>query len=173
MACWTRPRDCNVIVYFWISYPIYHHKWMTVSNEEIARVLFIFLRPLLLLLLFPYFRCPGDTTKSNQIKFRKLRKELVNWKNKARGPKCCYMCSAWSSARVVHLPKIFIQAPFVCKFIFRSQFVGIFWTLAYNLYMHKLWACRTAAIPRHSTAWLCSLAINWNLKSIFYNSQHL
>lgn len=107
MACWTRPRDCNVIVYFWISYPIYHHKWMTVSNEEIARVLFIFLRPLLLLLLFPYFRCPGDTTKSNQIKFRKLRKELVSWKNKARGPKCCYVlslvfCSCSSSAQNIH-----------------------------------------------------------------------
>lgn len=47
------------------------------------------------------------TTKSNQIKFRKLRKELVSWKNKARGPKCCYVlslvfCSCSSSAQNIH-----------------------------------------------------------------------
>lgn len=64
------------------------------------------------------------------------------------GNACCGSC--WQPGCVFFLnPKCrstlficqnnFWQArcsPFVCKFIFRSQFVGIFWT--YNLYMHKL-----------------------------------
>lgn len=64
------------------------------------------------------------------------------------GNACCGSC--WQPGCVFFLnPKCrstlficqnnFWQArcsPFVCKFIFRSQFVGIFWT--YNLYKHKL-----------------------------------
>lgn len=55
----------DVIRNFRPTYRIYHHKWMTVSHEEIARVLFIFVQRLcddliLSLRCSKWFRCPNQ-----------------------------------------------------------------------------------------------------------------
>lgn len=83
-----------------------------------------------------------DETESDQVPnhSRKLR-QLCNWGTEAE-THSVVVCFGWTQN--VRVPCLSVRinfwqarwSPFVCKFIFRSQFVGIFWTN--NLYMHKL-----------------------------------
>lgn len=164
-----RPRDRHIWVSVW---HLSSYKWMTVSHEEIApppqscpdhtaefvghRILW---RLVFVLCVFVSAGCICCwlAMELNQIQFRIIPKS-----SKAAFLKVCSRCS---SVQI----NFWLEpcSPFVCKFIFRLQFVGLFWTNWLTIYTwinYVLFVGWLYFVCIHEM-----VIINWNLKSIFHN----